>query len=172
MYDIEPKIRELSKQICPRDQREGAAFVDVAPDPYAGRATMMLSYGWGYKVIDIIRALKAYCDRNKLDPREVRVWICCLCINQHRVKEAQKRGDTIPFEEFEKAFRSRVHAIKHVLALLSPWASPLNLSRVWCITELYIADGTAGVALDFILPPSEERAFSEKFASKGKLGCK
>ena len=74
VYNIEPKIRAQSEQVCPRDKQHGAAFVDVAPDPDAGRATFMLSYGWGYRVIDIVRALEAYCDRSGLDRREVRVW--------------------------------------------------------------------------------------------------
>ena len=96
VYDIEPEIRAQSEQLCPRDNQQGAAFVDVALDPDAGRATVMLSYGWGYRVIDIVGALEAYCDRKGLDPREVRVWMCCLCINQHRVKEARERGDAAP----------------------------------------------------------------------------
>ena len=50
-YHIEPKIVAQSRdKLCPRDGREGTAFVDVAPDPHAGLATVMLSYGWGYKV--------------------------------------------------------------------------------------------------------------------------
>ena len=167
MYDIEPKIRAQSEQICPRDKQHGAAFVDVAPDPYAGRATVMLSYGWGYRVIDIVRALEAFCDRNALDPREVRVWICCLCINQHRVKEAQQRGDIVPFAEFEAAFGSRVRGIGRVLALLSPWNSPFYLTRVWCIYELFVADSTEGVTLELILPRREADAFTATFAAHG-----
>ena len=131
MYDIEPKIRKQSEQPCPRDKQHGAAFVDVAPDPYAGRSTVMLSYGWGYRVIDIVRALEAYCDRNRLDPREVRVWICCLCINQHRVHERQAKGEVVTSEEFRSVFEGRVTGIRRVLSLCTPWSQPENLGRIW-----------------------------------------
>merc|ERR1719387_3516487 len=93
--------------------------------------------------------------------------MCCLCINQHRVKEAQKRGDTVPFEEFEKAFGSRVREIGRVLALLSPWDSPLYLTRVWCVYEFFVAESTQGVMLDLILPRREADAFTETFAAHG-----
>ncbi len=52
---------------------------------HTGRATIMLSYTWGYTFGAIGRALTAFCAKHGLDPRTTHVWICCMCINQHRV---------------------------------------------------------------------------------------
>jgi hypothetical protein len=45
----------------------------------------MLSYTWGYTFGSIGSALMAFCATSSLDPRTTYVWICCMCINQHRV---------------------------------------------------------------------------------------
>ena len=52
---------------------------------HTGRATIMLSYTWGYTFGAIGSALMAFCTKHGLDPRTTHVWICCMCINQHRV---------------------------------------------------------------------------------------
>jgi hypothetical protein len=112
-YDIdEPLFREGTKDhICPRDGLPGCAFVDFidvvhrppcrqalccialpiacCPQVFAGEhtgpATIMISYTWAYTFGSIGSALMAYCAKHGLEPRTTRVWICCMCINQHRV---------------------------------------------------------------------------------------
>ncbi len=113
-YDVDaPLFREKSKdKICPRDGFPGCAYVDhihtVRRSPrllvrsqctgarmpcvqthdgeHTGRATIMLSYTWGYTFGSIGSALMAFCAKHGLDPRTTHVWICCMCINQHRVE--------------------------------------------------------------------------------------
>lgn len=168
VYDIEPRIRLLtSNHVCPRDGRRGAALVDVASDPDAGRATVMLSYSWGNRVIDIAETLLGFCQANGLDTRAVRVWVCCICVNQHRVKERASRGEDVPFEDFQAIFGEQVKSIGHVIALLSPWSSPLYTRRAWCIFELYTAATTEGVKFELVLPPCEEKAFGQTFLRDG-----
>ncbi len=60
---------------------------------HTGRATIMLSYTWGYPFGTIGSALMAYCAKHGLDPRTTHVWICCMCINQHRVAGGQLRAN-------------------------------------------------------------------------------
>jgi hypothetical protein len=50
----------------------------------------MLSYSWGYSFGKIGSALMAYCKKEGLDQRTTYVWICCICINQHRVVEGDQ----------------------------------------------------------------------------------
>ena len=96
------------------------------------RSDLLLSHStWGYPVGSVVSSLTAYCEKNSLDPRTTFVWICCLCINQHRVKESQARGEVVPFDEFRAVFESRVVGISHVLSLMAPWDAPDNLGRLW-----------------------------------------
>lgn len=160
VYDIEPRIRELTADtVCPRPclgkRRNGCAFVDWLGDTHAGRSTIMLSYGWGYEVRVINSALQNYCDDNNLDPSSTFIWICCLCINQHRVKEAAAAEENVAFDDFRREFSDRVRGIGHVVALLSPWNDPLYLSRVWCVFEFFEAIVSPGVKLDLVLSKSD-----------------
>ena len=86
---------------------------------------------WGYELADIVGALRSYCERTGLDPKTTYVWICCACINQHRVKEKQMRGENVSVEEFQAVFDSRIEGTGHVLSLLVPWRDPENLKRSW-----------------------------------------
>ena len=86
---------------------------------------------WGYELAAIVEALSQYCAQGGRDPRKTYVWICFACINQHRVKAAQDRGESVPPEAFRQEFESRVAGTGHVLSLLSPWSDPANLKRVW-----------------------------------------
>ena len=79
----------------------------------------------------VVSSLTAYCKKNSLDPRTTFVWLCCLCINQHRVKERAARGEFVPADEFRAEFESRVVGILHVLSLMAPWDAPANLGRLW-----------------------------------------
>lgn len=170
VYDIKEDVI-MAKGMgvsCPRDDRPGAAYVDcIHGADAAGLATFMLSYTWGYVVQDIVDALKQHSADAGLDPRKTYVWICCLCINQHRVKEAKEEGRVIPFEEFKLAFGKRVSGIRQVVALMT-WSSPMYITRIWCVFEIYTAVvlGEEACSVTVIMPPKETIHFCESLQVK------
>jgi len=150
--------RKGEKVLCPRDGRIGAAYVDcLNEEDHAGQSTMMLSYGWGNAVGDIIDTLSAYCESNRLDPKRTYIWICCLCNNQHRVAEEKRNGKPVPFEDFRSIFHDRVSEIGHIIALMSTWRNPVYITRVWCIFELYTAYQQEDCRLSIAMPPRDKR---------------
>ncbi|CAE7191373.1 unnamed protein product, partial [Symbiodinium microadriaticum] len=117
-----------------------AAYVDCLQGAdEAASASFMLSYTWGYKMGDIMDTLTQYCRDANLDPKRTYTWMCCFCINQHRVKETEAAGETVPFEEFKKAFGDRVKGIGKIVAMMAPWKDPFYIKRVWCDFEMYTA---------------------------------
>ena len=172
VYNIEPRIRKLTAGTpCPRTTDgppcpQGCAFVDWVPDEFCGKAVIMLSYGWGYEVRQIVDALGRYCTQRGRDPRRVFVWICCLCINQHRVKGC---AGAVPFAEFRKAFGDRVAGVGHVVALLSPWDKPLYLTRVWCVFECYEAAMNPDIEFEIILPSSDAELLKEAVSTSDSM---
>ena len=98
VYVIEPKvIRPKGTAVCcPRDGKEGAAYVDcVESGPgKAGDSNLMLSYGWGYEWSAIASTLKGvqaaiaftrfmlslvtvgFCNRSGRCQASSYVWIC------------------------------------------------------------------------------------------------
>jgi len=162
IYDIDPAVIRPKGQhlICPRDGRLGTAYVDAIHGPdHVGPATHMLSYSWGYSMLgDINPSLALYCEGAGLDPRRVYPWICCFCVNQHRVRERAQQGHMVLCSEFQATFADQVKNIGHMLALMSPWADPIYLKRTWCVYEMFTAIAEGSV-VTVLMPPSQRSNF-------------
>ena len=150
--------RKRSNRLCPDGGQLGASYVDCLDgEDNVGPSTIMLSYGWGNSIADIVDALNDYCDRFNANPKRTYVWICCLCNNQHRVAQRKKEREEISFEKFSSIFRERVTKIFKVVAIMAPWRKPIYVSRVWCIFELFTASENEGCQLDIAMPPREKQ---------------
>ena len=175
VYNIEPWIRTKgASSACPVDNRKGSSYVHAlwaSDDPEehtaSGRANYMLSYGWKYIVTDIVDTLADFCATKELDPKTTYIWICCLCNNQHRVKEMEALGTTVPFEEFQEIFYRNVTGVKNILAMMSPWQKPIYLTRIWCIFELFTAHSNAACSITIIMPPKERADLQQQLLAKG-----
>ncbi|CAB9523546.1 Kinesin light chain [Seminavis robusta] len=151
--------------LCPMDGKEGAAYVHcLSGGENIGKASVMISYTWGYAIGDIVATLDDYCEANRLDPKHLYVWICCLCNNQHRIVEDRKAGKEVPFEEFRRIFYSRVTGVGHVLPMMAPWNSPRYLTRVWCIFEIFTAL-KEGCQVSIVMPPEEKEGLEQTMFS-------
>ncbi|CAK9067295.1 unnamed protein product [Durusdinium trenchii] len=105
VYEIEPDVirKKGENTICPRDGRIGAAYVDcLRSADEAASASFMLSYTWGYRIGDITDTLVQYCRECDADPKRMYAWMCCFCINQHRVKEKEALGEAVPLKSLRK----------------------------------------------------------------------
>ena len=161
-------LRNKGSQVrCPLDGKLGSAYVHaLGEDPDAvGQATVMLSYTWGYKVGDIVETLSDFCQSRDLDAKRTYVWICCLCVNQHRVADNYKMGRMVPFEAFRSTFHHRVVGIGHLLAMLSPWNDPAYLKRAWCIFEVFTAS-INNCTVTFAMAPSDKQHLLDKARDK------
>eukprot|EP00435_Cladocopium_sp_Y103_P072810 s246_g41.t1 len=161
VHGIEPLIRARGQDVmCPKTGKLGSSYVDALQgEDHVGMSNFMLSYSWRYSVTDIVTSLVHHCQNWGREELRTYFWICCFCINQHRVKEAQDQGVNVPFEEFREAFELRVRGVGHVLALMAPWDQPVYVSRVWCVFEVFTAVNDAHCELTVILPPKEMDRF-------------
>ncbi|CAB9524237.1 Kinesin light chain [Seminavis robusta] len=152
----------------------GAAYSHcLQGEDHVGEATHMLSYSWAYSIGDIVDTLSDFCHQNNLDPKRTYIWICCLCVNQHRVVEnstQQKSGMIAPSAkvDFFAIFGERVKKIGHLLAMMAPWNAPVYITRVWCIFEIFTAHGTDGCKMDIVMPPKEKESLEEDVVDDGE----
>lgn len=163
IYEIEPSVIRLAgaNRICSRDGKLGAAYVDCLEEgTQAGRATLMLSYSWSYSIGDIADSLQQFCVDTGLPQHTTYVWICCLCVNQHRVQRAANMGESVPFADFQRAFGERVAGIGHLVAMMSPWRRPKYIERIWCNFEMFTAlsIGEPGCRVSVVMPARESRS--------------
>mmetsp|Transcript_2717 Transcript_2717/g.3821 ORF Transcript_2717/g.3821 Transcript_2717/m.3821 type:complete len:540 (-) Transcript_2717:18-1637(-) len=172
-FDKNGIIREKGKNtMCPIDSEKGAAYVHTLQGAdHVGPASIMLSYTWRYTIGDIVDVLTNYCKSNGLNQKKLYVWICCLCVNQHRVVESMKRKEDIPFDDFRKVFHGRVTGIGHVVAMMSPWTGPEYLNRVWCIFELFTASKES-CKVTIEMPKREREDFIERIMNDDEYANK
>lgn len=130
IYDLEDLslrtqgfIRKKGAQIKdPLDGRLGASYVDCLQGrDNVGPANFMLSYSCAYTIGDIIDALEEFCRLHGRDPKRTYVWMCCLCINQHRVVERVEKNEDIGLKEFQGMLQHRIAGIGKFIAILFPW---------------------------------------------------
>ena len=115
-------------KLCPRDGKMGCAYVDTLTDlDDVGRADALLSYSWGYLIAEVSAALSAWTERASRDPKKSHIWICSLCLNQHRMD----LGNAAAPADLAKEFGERVVAIGHILPMLEPWDDPGYVKRAW-----------------------------------------
>ncbi|CAB9518597.1 finger protein [Seminavis robusta] len=155
-----------AKTVCPIDGKMGAAYVHTLQgEDHVGEAAHMLSYSWGYSIGDIVDTLTGFCLQNNLDPKRTYIWMCCLCVNQHRVVDNNandQSGMTAPAKiDFFSIFGERVKKIGHLLAMMAPWKAPIYITRVWCIFEIFTAHRTGGCKVDIVMPPREKQSLEQ-----------
>jgi len=166
-FDHDGFIRKKgASKICPEDGKIGAAYVHSILEPKAvGRAQIMLSYSWGYTIGDIVDTLQVYCHNSGKNPDHVYVWICCFCINQHRVIAMRRQKKDVPFDEFRSIFEQRVTEIGHIVAMMAPWQEPFYLTRIWCIFEMFTAKNN-GSTISITMPSAEKERFIKGLTSE------
>ncbi|CAE8711883.1 unnamed protein product [Polarella glacialis] len=178
---------ESAHRVCPRDGLSGCAYVDAVwqhEDEARGentgagepsclsvrRATHMLSYTWAYTLAPTVGSLEAFCARSHFCPPLMFIWLCCACVNQHRVRAELRAGKAVSTKDFLEMFGSRVAAIGNVLALFAPLRKPLYTKRVWCVFELHLASLLAArnqCTFHILLAPGDLVAF-QKSIPEGK----
>lgn len=172
VYDIEELVIRAAGQTikCPRDGKMGSAYCDaITTKDHIGRSNLMLSYTWGYAVQEIADTLERHCLETGSTPIRTYCWMCCLCVNQHRVSEQQANGETIPFHAFSKTFADRVKGIGHLVCMMTPWNDPHYLKRVWCNFEMYTALSTEDIEVSIVMPPAARAEFEGALLKGGGL---
>jgi len=164
----EPVLRRRGANLyCPRDGRLGTSYIDtVRGKDYVGCGTFMLSYTWSYSAVDISETLTDWARDRDLEQCRTYVWMCCMCVNQHRVREAVETGNVVDFDEWCQVFGEHVRGVGEVLALMSPWYAPEYVTRVWCVFEFSVAIREEK-KLTILIPDRERVDFRESLRHDG-----
>lgn len=95
---------------------------------------------WCYPVVQI----QDWAATSGLDPKQTYVWICSLCVNQHKLPSN-------PAATFEQ----RIVSIGTLLPLLCPWNDPVYVKRLWCLYELWLASRSTNCTVEVLFPENE-----------------
>ena len=81
---------------------------------------------------------------------EHRFWFSPATMNQW----AAATG-TLGLDWFD-VFKTTIQTIGHTLPIMMPWRAPINLTRAWCVYEIYESEN-GGVQSTFLLPRRERK---------------
>jgi len=71
-----------------------------------------------------------------------------------------------PFEWWASNFQYSIKKINHTIVVLSPWQSPISLTRSWCLWELHCTIAQDCI-LEFVMQESETASLRNEFIQKG-----
>jgi len=122
------------ERTCPRDGKQGCAFVDTLPPHHRGRCTHFLSWTWAYSVGTLQDALGKWVTTSGKDPQSTFLFCCFFVNNQYRILYTPDSKDGE--ENLEDIFARNLLRIGKVVALLDTYDNPKYLTRIWTIYRL------------------------------------
>jgi tetratricopeptide (TPR) repeat protein len=110
-------------------------------------ATWFVSHPWQIKFSDLVKALELFF----ADKPGAVIWLDLFSTSQHSTFDK-------PPEWWQQTFCSAIGRMGQMVMVMTPWDSPVALTRAWCLIELY-ACRSSGSSFGVALPPSERARF-------------
>ena len=138
---------------CAHDGGAGRSYCDLLRDRGIAltTATHFPSWAMKYDFHTVVETLREFVDRaaSPLDAeRDFRFWFSPMNMNQWAAAT-----DSLELD-WSEVFRSTIQTIGHTLPIMMPWRAPINLTRAWCVYEIF-ESVNARVEATFLLPRRE-----------------
>ena len=114
-------------------------------------ATQFVSHACKYDFATVVGMLHEFVDGDAAGAGTHRFWFNCSTLNQHHA--ASNVFDGLWFD----LFRNAIETIKHTLVVTMPWNSPINLSRAWCVYEVF-ESARLNAVQTFLMPQRDRHA--------------
>ncbi|CAK9040994.1 unnamed protein product [Durusdinium trenchii] len=149
---------------CPRDGRLHCSIVDALSARDAKRASLFLSWCWGYRLQMYLDTWKEWRQRNP--DSEAFVWQCFFCNNQYRLEEAKqaKNGGKVADESLGDIFQGRLLEIGQMVVMLDNFDQPKYLERIWCVYDAgqFLMSRDARIRCSKLCKPRVPRMFTKE----------
>jgi hypothetical protein len=140
---VKPMTLQQRCSMCDLMRNSGSSEV--------GTAKCFISHAWKYRFLDVVQSILDYFCACSSASCDAFVWFDLFSNCQH---------DTCakPFEWWVGTFSNAIKIMGSVLMILSPWNSPIPLTRAWCVFELYACE-SSGSVFDIAMTRSERQHF-------------
>jgi len=126
-----------------------------------GIVNVFISHAWKYEFEDLVDSIENY-ERDKKDGVKRYYFLDYLAVNQNR------DGDQSLAPNDLKDLEPLVKQVKEFVLVLSPWHTPIPLTRSWCVLEMATAKA-AEVEFFISMPTATHEAFIENLISQGSV---
>jgi hypothetical protein len=123
---------------CPRDGQLDCSIVDaVYPSGYSRKATLFLSWVWGYKFSVALSAVKNFSlTHPDITGKSCFIWWCFFQNNQFRMLGS---GEKQSFDELREVFGTQLRNVGRMASMMDKVANSTYSKRLWCLFEVYVA---------------------------------
>lgn len=115
-----------------------------------GGATALLSYSWMNPIKDVTEALEAWTRDTHRHPKQTYIWICSLCLNQHRMVK------TLTPDELAAEFGPRVTTIGRILPLMHPYVARAHRAHSYSFFLARVASLLWALCVVHLSAPSDQ----------------
>lgn len=139
---------------CPRDEQLDCSVVDaVYSKGYSSKATLFLSWVWGYKLSTALSALKNFA-YNLPDEswEQCFIWWCFFQNNQFRMLGS---GEPQSFDALREIFGTQLRNVGRMASMLDRVEDSMYSRRLWCLFEVYVA-AEGDIPIEVMLPEEAE----------------
>ena len=144
---VVPKTQATLLSLCAQMKQEGDARIQPA--------TWFVSHPWQMKFLDLVKALEAFFAHKG---GVVIIWLDLFSTSQHSTFSK-------PPEWWQQTFISAIGRMGQMVMVMTPWDSPVCLTRAWCLIELY-ACRSSGSSFGVAFPPAERARFLEQITKR------
>ena len=121
------------------------------------KSTHFVSHACKYDFRRLVHTLREFVDSDASpDDAETscQFWFNCSTLNQHLAAKGSFTGQWFNF------FRDSIESIGHTIAVMMPWRAPINLTRAWCVYEIFetVRRKSNATKCTFLLPPQDRKA--------------
>jgi len=122
-------------------------------------STHFVSFVYKYDFRTVVETLRDFCrgDDAPSDAAETyRFWFAATTMNQWAAA-----AGTLVTADWLRVFKTTIATIGHTLPIMMPWHAPINLTRVWCVYEVFESvnthNRTESVRTTYLLPARERK---------------
>jgi hypothetical protein len=137
-------------RVCPRDGMLDCSIVDaVHSSGHAQKATLFLSWVWGYKFSRALSALRNYHHTHpEIRGESCFIWWCFFQNNQYRMLGS---GEPQSFDSLRSVFSTQLRNVGRMCSMLDHVSDSTYVQRLWCLFEVYVA-AEEEIPIEVMLP--------------------
>ena len=147
--DLVIRIKALTKV---GDESLAEMLMRTDPSKVKEKADIFVSHAWDYLVKDVHDSLEDYL--LKSGKEDLFMWFDALIMNQH--KAGRNEYDT---DFWSKTFHKAINDIGRTVVIMTPWDAPYNLTRSWCLWEIYGSTLYEETIVDIVIVPNQREVF-------------
>jgi hypothetical protein len=156
--------------VCPRDGMVDCSIVDaVHSSGHSQKATLFLSWVWGYKFSRALSALRNYhATHPEIRGESCFIWWCFFQNNQYRMLGS---GEPQSFDSLRSVFSTQLRNVGNMCCMLDRTYDSTYVQRLWCLFEVYVA-AEEEIPIEVMLPESSIMDMEKAIKTGGFKGLK